>query len=299
MKHRTWGAIWFFACLLMCGVVHADQVTYVYTDPQGTPLAEADEHGNITKTFDYRPYGEQAAGQPPNGPGYTGHVNDPDTGLVYMQARYYDPATMRFSSVDPVAPMSGDAYGFNRYAYARNNPISNIDPDGREAACVSMAGHCGGAANNLPVAGMAEAARELTEPLGAEFPEYKIAAELLAVKRAAITIRAEQGLAREVKVAEALKAENPGAKIQNQQYLRSEDGKIAKDTVTGEGRRVDHAVIKDGKADTYETTSMTAEKGAQAAKERRILDNGGAYIRDRDNKNLVPVTGSSQIRREK
>ena len=43
----------------------------------------------------------------PNGPGYTGHVNDPDTGLVYMQARYYDPGWGGFLSVDPVGAESG------------------------------------------------------------------------------------------------------------------------------------------------------------------------------------------------
>ncbi|RDS81982.1 RHS repeat-associated core domain-containing protein [Dyella psychrodurans] len=113
-------------------MVHADKVTYILTDPNGTVLAEADAQGNITKTFDYRPYGQQALGQPPNGPGYTGHVNDPDTDLVYMQARYYDPEAGRFLSADPVGPTPGDVYGFNRYVYANNNPIGNIDPNGRE-----------------------------------------------------------------------------------------------------------------------------------------------------------------------
>lgn len=67
----------------------------------------------------------------PNGPGYTGHVNDPETGLVYMQARYYDPATGRFLSVDPVAPVGGNLFNVNRYDYANNNPINNVDLDGR------------------------------------------------------------------------------------------------------------------------------------------------------------------------
>jgi hypothetical protein len=32
-----------------------DTVTYVYTDPQGTPLAEADAQGNIIARYDYTP----------------------------------------------------------------------------------------------------------------------------------------------------------------------------------------------------------------------------------------------------
>ncbi len=118
----------------MTGLSHAGQVTYVYTDPQGTPLAEADASGNITAKFDYSPYGTAVASMSPapNGPGYTGHVNDPDTGLVYMQARYYDPVSARFLSVDPKAPAAGNGFNFNRYSYANNNPINNIDPDGRD-----------------------------------------------------------------------------------------------------------------------------------------------------------------------
>jgi RHS repeat-associated protein len=115
-------SLWF----ALCGLSHAGKVTYVYTDPQGTPLAEADEQGNITATFDYSPYGTQAMGAAPDGPGYTGHVNDPGTGFVYMQARYYDPSTGRFLSADPVAPSAGNEFNFNRYSYANNNPTGNI-----------------------------------------------------------------------------------------------------------------------------------------------------------------------------
>jgi RHS repeat-associated protein len=128
---------WVLQLLLVvaCGALHAQSqgtVTYVYTDPQGTPLAEADANGNITKTIDYTPYGTTALGTPPNGPGYTGHVNDPETNLVYMQGRYYDHTTGRFLSVDPETPTAGSSFKFNRYDYANNNPILNIDPNGRE-----------------------------------------------------------------------------------------------------------------------------------------------------------------------
>jgi len=133
MGTRFIGKCFGYLLVLLCGVAHANTVTYVYTDPQGTPLAEADANGNITATFDYTPYGSQALGSPPNGPGYTGHVNDPDTGLVYMQARYYDPGTGRFLSVDPSSPSAGNTFNFGRYGYASNNPIANIDPNGKQS----------------------------------------------------------------------------------------------------------------------------------------------------------------------
>jgi len=52
-----------------------------------------------------------------------------------MQARYYDPVIGRFYSNDPVDVLGhfeagNGAFGFNRYAYANNNPYKYVDPDG-------------------------------------------------------------------------------------------------------------------------------------------------------------------------
>lgn len=124
--------------------VAAETLTYYYTSPQGTVLATADAAGVVLSIADYRPYGAQALGSPAPGPGYTGHVNDSDSGLVYMQQRYYDPSVGRFLSVDPVEPEQADVFSFNRFVYAKSNPIANVDPDGRESACVLTAKHCAG-----------------------------------------------------------------------------------------------------------------------------------------------------------
>ena len=123
-------------CLLTACTLCAGTVTYVYVDPLGTPLAEADGQGNVVATFDYSPYGSQKLGQPASGPGYSGHVNDTDTNLVYMQARYYDPITARFAGVDPIQPKSGSLFNFNRYAYANDNPYKYTDRDGRFAQLI-------------------------------------------------------------------------------------------------------------------------------------------------------------------
>lgn len=138
---------WVMVSLLFVGTHALAQtggtVTYVYTDPQGTPLAETDANGNITATFEYTPYGTYAPqgtsipGPVPKGPGYTGHVNDPEINLVYMQARYYDPATGHFLSTDLIEPVPGDQLNFNRYVYAENNPIGRTDPTGDYAEGLS------------------------------------------------------------------------------------------------------------------------------------------------------------------
>lgn len=130
--------------LLACNPLHAQQqgtVTYVYTDPQGTPLAEADANGNVTATYDYTPYGTTALGTPPSGPGYTGHVNDAETNLVYMQHRYYDPATGRFLSTDAAPPVPGNLSYMNRYAYVGDNPITRDDPSG-DYICNGSGSNC-------------------------------------------------------------------------------------------------------------------------------------------------------------
>lgn len=71
--------------------------------------------------------------------GFTGHVNDADTGLTYMQQRYYDPVAGRFLSTDPVLTDYNSGASFNRYTYANNNPYKYIDPDGRQGALAACA----------------------------------------------------------------------------------------------------------------------------------------------------------------
>ncbi|HWX67833.1 MAG TPA: RHS repeat-associated core domain-containing protein [Rhodanobacter sp.] len=124
--------ICYLLLLAVSGLAQAGTHHYYYTDPQGTVLAKADASGNIIASYDYAPYGTAVASMSPapNGPGYTGHVNDPDTGLVYMQARYYDPSTGRFLSVDAAPPKPGDLNYMNRYEYVGNNPIMRTDPTG-------------------------------------------------------------------------------------------------------------------------------------------------------------------------
>jgi len=112
----------------------AGTVTYVYTDTQGTPIAEANSARTITATYDYKPFGSEVNNSPPDGVGFTGQISDPSSGLVYMQARYYDPDTGRFLSTDPDAARVGDFSNFNRFGYAELNPVRYTDPNGMEAS---------------------------------------------------------------------------------------------------------------------------------------------------------------------
>jgi RHS repeat-associated protein len=106
-------------------------VTYIHTDGLGSPVARTDGAGNVINRTRYEPYGYVASGVQPT-IGFTGHVNDVDTGLTYMQQRYYDPVAGRFLSIDPVIADANTGSSFNRYSYAMNSPYNFIDPDGRE-----------------------------------------------------------------------------------------------------------------------------------------------------------------------
>ena len=55
-----------------------------------------------------------------------GHLQDDESGLIYMRARYYEPGTGRFVSEDPAMD------GSNWYSYCRNNPTNYRDANGRE-----------------------------------------------------------------------------------------------------------------------------------------------------------------------
>lgn len=106
-------------------------VYYVHTDALGTPSVITDAAGTPVEYALHDPFGESLLAGPADAPGFSGHVADRETGLSYMQQRYYDPALGRFLSVDPVTAHQRDGSNFNRYWYANNNPYTFIDPDGR------------------------------------------------------------------------------------------------------------------------------------------------------------------------
>ncbi len=67
---------------------------------------------------------------------YRGYYYDTDTGLYYLQSRYYNPQWGRFLNADAYINANGDMIGFNMYAYCSNNPVMGYDPTGYEDVCV-------------------------------------------------------------------------------------------------------------------------------------------------------------------
>ena len=60
---------------------------------------------------------------------FTGQKRD-GTGLMYYNARYYDPVIGTFISPDTIVPDVTSVFSYNRYMYTRGNPLNRIDPTG-------------------------------------------------------------------------------------------------------------------------------------------------------------------------
>lgn len=115
---------------------------WVMSDALGSSVAVFDDQGMLLHQTRYAPFGavdaEYDSSDPYRRNVYAGHPTQEETGLVYMRARWMDPTTGTFLSVDPVVPAYDDPQSLNAYAYARNNPITYDDPTGM---CVIMS-HC-------------------------------------------------------------------------------------------------------------------------------------------------------------
>ena len=109
---------------------------FYHSDHLGSPRLILTSNGEVETKHHYLPFGdedESVGDSTLNSRGFTGHEQDPESGLDYMLARYYSSSLGRFMEVDPsrngVRP--ADPQSWNRYAYVRNNPLSAIDPDGQ------------------------------------------------------------------------------------------------------------------------------------------------------------------------
>ncbi len=100
-----------------------DGLLAYHTDHLGTPRVIQSDSGDVVEHH-YQPFGEEISAWFDRVPlKFTGHERDFDD-LDYMRARYYRPSFGRFLSVDPAQD------GWNRYAYANNNPINRLDSTG-------------------------------------------------------------------------------------------------------------------------------------------------------------------------
>ena len=72
---------------------------------------------------------------------YRGYYFDWETGLFYLQSRYYCPNLRRFISADVYLDTNQGVLGTNMYAYCLNNPVNRIDPDGFRSQAITYEQH--------------------------------------------------------------------------------------------------------------------------------------------------------------
>jgi RHS repeat-associated protein len=128
--------------LHQAGATTLDGASYTY-DPAGNRTAKTNDLSGVTSSYTYDPlyeltqvtqgggttesYSYDAVGNRLTNPfQYTGRDYDPETGLRFYRARYYDPSVGRFLNEDP----AGFGGGINVYAYVKNDPADFTDPTG-------------------------------------------------------------------------------------------------------------------------------------------------------------------------
>ena len=119
-------------------IVYDDLLYYYVTNLQGDVVAILDATGAEVVTYTYDAWGNilTIGGDDANTLGrmnplrYRGYVYDQETGLYYLQSRYYDPEMGRFINADGFTSTGQGFLGNNMFVYCGNNPVNYFDPMG-------------------------------------------------------------------------------------------------------------------------------------------------------------------------
>jgi RHS repeat-associated protein len=108
---------------------------YYLQDQLGSTRGLTDSTGQVVERATYDAYGnvKEQLGSVSTPFGYAGQYTDSESGLQYLRARYYDPSTQQFLTVDPVSAATTQ----QPYSYAGGNPTNAADPMGLDpqSAC--------------------------------------------------------------------------------------------------------------------------------------------------------------------
>ena len=116
----------------LIGQVRGGQISYYLFDGHGDVRALVNEEGSLIDTYSYTAYGELTArtGDTENHYLYTGEYYDGASGLYYLRARYMNPGTGSFISMDSYTGSIYDPASLHRYTYVKDNPVMYKDPSG-------------------------------------------------------------------------------------------------------------------------------------------------------------------------
>jgi RHS repeat-associated protein len=101
-------------------------IAYLHHDQAGSTRLLTGSTGTVTGKCTYGAYGTPTCEGATTTPlGYDGQYTSSDTGLIYLRARVYDPATAQFLTTDPILSVTTAPY-----TYAGDNPLNLGDPTG-------------------------------------------------------------------------------------------------------------------------------------------------------------------------
>ncbi|CCI34563.1 putative Ig domain-containing protein [Microcystis sp. T1-4] len=112
---------------------------YYQVDGLGSTRLMTGNNGSVIVEYDYDAYGNltRKVGDADNNYLFAGEQFDDAVDGYYLRARYYDPNTGRFASVDPFEGFNNQPITLHDYLYAGVNPVNAIDPSG-EAALIEF-----------------------------------------------------------------------------------------------------------------------------------------------------------------
>lgn len=110
---------------------------------RGSTVNVIDNSGNTVLSYWYDDFGQvneyrESGNSLINEVQYTGAIYDELTGLLYLNARFYDPATGRFISQDTYRGERDDAGTWHLYAYCANDPVNYVDPSGHNPLVLGL-----------------------------------------------------------------------------------------------------------------------------------------------------------------
>jgi len=119
--------------------VEAGRWAYGYDGHGNVRFLMRPQSGEIVQSYSYDAFGvlldqtKPVSGEIPNRFLYTGEQWDPDLGLYFLRARYYNPATGRLWSMDSYEGNHSDPISLHKYLYCAADPVNRTDPSGNES----------------------------------------------------------------------------------------------------------------------------------------------------------------------
>ncbi|MBE7528220.1 MAG: hypothetical protein HS099_00605 [Ardenticatenaceae bacterium] len=105
-------------------------IYHLYNDHLGSLSSIGTSTSNLvngSRTY-YKPFGGYRGTAPTQtitDRDFTGQRENMELGLLYYNARFYAPYINRFVSADSIVPDPANPQSYNRYSYARNNPMTH------------------------------------------------------------------------------------------------------------------------------------------------------------------------------